>query len=132
MLPSTFPLAWIVWLFTGSLCAYYSYKKGRSPYIWFAIGFLASFLGLYILFLLPKATKKQPPKPKPTLKMELNRFPHPYWYYLDAEHKTQGPFSLEALERHCETNRINKKTLLWNEGLDEWKKLEDLIMSQTS
>ncbi len=45
------------------------------------------------------------------------------YYYYEKDGEQLGPFSIEELK----LNRINKNTLVWTEGMDEWAKAKTLI-----
>jgi uncharacterized membrane protein YdjX (TVP38/TMEM64 family) len=40
-------------LIVGSICSYLAYKKNRASKDWFILGFIFSFLAVFILYLLP-------------------------------------------------------------------------------
>ena len=47
------------------------------------------------------------------------------WYYADAERQRQGPFSAEELTGQFRNGRVNLETLVWRDGLSEWRQLHD-------
>lgn len=49
------------------------------------------------------------------------------WYYADAERQRQGPFSAEELAKHFRNGRIALETLVWRDGLSEWRRLHDFV-----
>jgi uncharacterized RDD family membrane protein YckC len=48
------------------------------------------------------------------------------WYYADAERQRQGPFSAEELAEQFRNGRVASETLVWREGLSEWRPLHDV------
>ena len=48
------------------------------------------------------------------------------WYYADASGQRHGPFSAEELEGHVRHARLDAKTLVWREGLQDWQPLGSL------
>ena len=49
------------------------------------------------------------------------------WYYADAERQRQGPFSADEVAGQFRNNRIGMNTLVWREGLSEWRPLQDFV-----
>lgn len=47
------------------------------------------------------------------------------WYYADAERQRQGPFSAEELVGQFRNGRITLETLVWRDGLSEWRQLHE-------
>ena len=48
------------------------------------------------------------------------------WYYLSADHQQRGPFSWADLQR-----LVDGKTLIFTEGLGDWKLAEQLGLGDT-
>ena len=47
------------------------------------------------------------------------------WWY--AEHdKKVGPADIDELKRLLETGRIGLKTVLWREGMEAWRPLDEI------
>lgn len=111
----------------GLLCAHLAGKKGKRPPVWFAMGFLFGVFGLILLYIVPtfsKVNKKPaytPPKP-----VERSEAWIRMWYYLDPTHKQVGPFEFPDFIEKVKQKRVEKETLVWSEGMKEWKKLADL------
>lgn len=51
---------------------------------------------------------------------------HRLWYYLDPEKKQHGPMSLNVLQKNILEGKIGKKTFVWHDELENWKKAQDL------
>ncbi len=49
------------------------------------------------------------------------------WYFADGNRHRQGPVSAEALADACRAGRINGRTLVWRDGLAEWRPLAEFI-----
>src|SRR5579872_4903652 len=102
---------------TGLISAYLAFKRGRSPIVWFIVGFFFGMLGTIALFFAPK-TKESPKKiePQPYLFGPTAKL----WYYV--EDGTQiGPMSYNAISNEWKIGKISKETLVWHEDLTEWK-----------
>lgn len=113
----------------GTFSAYFAYKRGKNPYKWFFIGFFFGLIGLFVAISIlssnRKKTRIQPTmiKPRPLILGPSDKF----WYYLDSQHKQVGPISYNALSKCFETGFILPSTYVWNEEMDNWKILRDLI-----
>jgi hypothetical protein len=122
----------------GIASAALAQRKGRDPYIWFAIGTILGLLGFILLLALPEKNSGQPaeklPKQVPSVTIEaLPDTVHPHheflvkdWYYADAKGKQQGPVSFDALRALWAKKEIGDFTFIWSEGMQEWKKIQDL------
>lgn len=49
------------------------------------------------------------------------------YYIAIAEGQTEGPFSLEVLENYFTQKKINAKTMVFQEGGQEWEEFEKLL-----
>jgi len=112
---------------TGLISAYLAYKRGRSPIVWFIVGFFFGMLGTIALFFAPKAKEKialSPKKiePQPYLYGPITKF----WYYVEAGAQV-GPMSYDVIASEWKMGKISKETLVWHEDLTEWKPIEELI-----
>lgn len=116
--------------FVGLLSAYLANRRGRNPFGWFAIGFFFGLFGILAIFFIPPSKKEEiaiaPIEPKPYLFGPIHKF----WYYLDKTHQQIGPMSYDALSRAWKEGAIPPSTFVWNEDLEEWKPLQDLIRMQ--
>ena len=120
-----------VFLFSGImglLCSHLAKKKGKRPPIWFAMGFLFGIFGLILLYIVPTFTKAEQKKPayQPPKPMERSDAWIRMWYYLDPTHKQEGPFEFPDFINKVREKHVAKETLVWSEGMDEWKKLSEL------
>ncbi len=114
----------------GIISAYFAYRQGRNPYVWFFIGLFFGMLGCFAL-LFSKRTKKIL---KPSEKNPLDDLPslsiseptNKLWYYLDHTHQQIGPISHNALVSNFQEKKISLSTYVWNEDMTEWKTLEQL------
>jgi len=52
------------------------------------------------------------------------------WYYLDKENKQVGPITFDLLKKEFSANKILDKTLLWSEGMEDWKSFDKLSYLQ--
>lgn len=120
--------------------------RGHNALLWFAIGALLSFIGLFVLYALPfglfllllgatlfytlylqKEAPSSLPPDQQIIDIKGERLPPPIdWYYLDDKQQQQGPFSSEELQQLFNERSLTLDTLVWNENLGEWKKMRDL------
>ncbi|MBI3211134.1 MAG: DUF4339 domain-containing protein [Simkania negevensis] len=119
----------------GIICSYVAIKRGRNQIRWFVGGCLFGLLALLFLYLLPPVSKrKQREEKTPNYLLfpseEERALFHPFqkklWYYLDHESKQYGPMSFDALKKGWNEGKVQEKTYLWNEDLENWKLLEEM------
>jgi hypothetical protein len=48
------------------------------------------------------------------------------WFYLDKNRIQVGPVAFNALKRAWDDKEITIETLVWREGMGEWKKVAEL------
>jgi len=134
-------ITFVLWILIGMITSYFAKQRGRDPLIWFMIGMLLGLLGLILLFLLPnlesvggkdqKQVNEQPPSSEP-LPIEwptlepASAIENKEWFYLDAQRQTQGPISFRALKAAWGEGRLLGDSLVWSEGMDNWKKIQEL------
>lgn len=122
----------LFWLFFGVLTSYIAQRKGRRPVLWFFIGVLFGILAATLIFFLPR------PQPKAGFKTNLNKKTSipinlqrsdawlKMWYYLDPAQKQKGPIELPDLIKIVKGKEITENTLIWGEGMSEWKPLSQV------
>lgn len=117
----------------GSLTAYLAQRRGRSPLFWFCIGALFWLAGILLFFLFCKASDAERLKPEilpeitpATIEVAAVHLPQDGWFYLDHEHKQFGPISLSELKALFNASKITGASYVWCEGMQEWKKLDQL------
>ncbi|MEM7174398.1 MAG: DUF4339 domain-containing protein [Chlamydiota bacterium] len=136
MAPSIHPVLFFLLLFlVGSLCAYQANKRGRHPGAWFVVGILFGIFGLAILYLLPakklssryrRSTRSEAAIPPLSERLPAPSDPHQLWHYLDESTQTQGPMSSYALQDAWTKKKISPSTYVWNEKMENWKRICDL------
>ncbi len=111
-------------LFFGFLSAYIAQKKGRRPAPWFFVGSLFSLLGTVVVLCLPAIQRRSrsesslPQRGESWMKM---------WYYLDPKTREQkGPLEFPDLAKEWKRHAFDHQSLVWGEGMKEWKTLSDL------
>lgn len=125
-------------LFFSSLTAYFAGKRGRSPIIWWLIGFSFGLLGLVALFILPNAQEEEDAvtysenlnqdtllSPLPVTEIaepEVEKL----WYYLDDDHHQFGPVSVVALREQWNTGMLKLDSFVWTKEMSDWQKVESL------
>ena len=105
----------------GCLNAWLAKRSGRNPYRWFLIGVLLGAFGVGFLMIGRKKHKPAPQKETP----EITFSPNVFWYYLNGKEKV-GPMSSQAIEKIYLDDKIDANTFIWNEEMDDWKRLKDL------
>lgn len=120
------------WLIFGGASSYFAKQRGRDPFAWFLIGMLLGILGLLLLFLLPplsQTLEEEAPKALQEQK-EDDTFRLKSWYYLDEKRQAVGPTNFNQLKKAGQLGKIGPETLVWCEGMVEWKPLMDLPQVQ--
>jgi len=128
-----------LFILLGGISAYFAKERGRDPLTWFVIGVCFGFMGLLLLFLLPSygksavaaaaaATAAKTEGPSLSSQNDVHR--HEYWekewFYLDADHKQQGPYAFDRFQDLWEIGKLNSRSFVWCESLKEWQKIEKL------
>ncbi len=129
---SDYTIALILTLVIGFLISYYSAKyaqrKGRDPYLWFALVIFFGLLALFILFLLPPVKKEEPPAevvpPSPpswesTLTLQQ-------WHCITTLGDQQGPLPFAALKKLWTEGKIDARSFVWSEKLVTWRRVEEI------
>lgn len=130
--------SFVLWVLFGFATSYFAQQRGRDPRIWFFIGMFLGLIGLLLLFLLPSYAEKEEiqdmqeihvtPTSVTTAPEEAafkNDSPQE-WYYLDSQRTQMGPMALEVLKKKWEQGDITEKSLLWCEGMENWKAINEL------
>lgn len=113
----------------GTITAYLAKGRGRDPTKWFFIGLLCGVFGLIALFFFPvigpedEKQQQQPPVAPPVVDAPVAA---KRWFYLDVKHDTLGPVAEDALQGLFQDETITSRTYMWSEGMEGWKRLEDL------
>lgn len=119
----------------GAVCSYLAHKKQKNLYLWFAIGFCFGIFGFIFLFFLTLSQSKQ--KILITKQMDLQKKEDPLsllslyadnlWYYVNENNEAIGPISHNLLKERFQKGKISLSSLVWNEKLSSWKKMQDLL-----
>ena len=139
----------------GALTAYLANGRGRDPVRWFFIGMLCGVFGLIALFFFPvipqegqEGSKSNRDRNKfqnesgnqsgnqsgPQVSPESTQIVTPIvedplakpWYYLDEKHQKYGPIAVDSLEKLFIEKKITSRTYMWTQGMEGWKRLEEL------
>lgn len=120
----------VVSFLLGCQCRYLAQQKRRDPTVWFMAGaFFGIFALLIILFLPARNPIKMASAPAAVPPFEAISSVHAekFWYFLD-EKKTQfGPMSFSALKTAWDKGTIREKTFVWNEEMENWKPLNEVV-----
>ena len=130
----------------GAATAYLAYQRGRDPYMWFVIGIFFGVLAMLLLVILPVVTNEEELKAQEKSKELVDRREEQMkeqeklenapnlqpqsvetneWFYLDKTRQQQGPFSFYVINELWEGAEINAHTLVWTDGMAEWKQIQD-------
>lgn len=110
----------------GGCTSYFAAQRGRDPLCWFALGFLFGFLGLILLFILPKKLEEPNKKIEPVSQEPLKPQLATDWFYMDSNYEQKGPLLLSALKRIWQNNDLTPDTLVWSESMPEWKPIAEI------
>ncbi len=126
------PLMLISAFLMGSVSAYVAYKRGKNPYLWFALGILFGIFGIFAIFFAPGPRKraKEPVAAKEPV-FVIDGPTDKFWYYLNPSHERQGPMSKEALTAAWKSGTIQPSTFVWHEDLTDWKPLKETLKLET-
>lgn len=131
----------------GTATSYLAYQRSRDPYIWFALGMFFGILAMLALVLLPPVKSKEElemdqrnkeiierrekqmeeqEKIESAPNLEPQSIETKEWFYLDKERQQRGPFSFYVINELWESANLNAHTLVWTEGMPEWKKIQEI------
>jgi hypothetical protein len=136
----------LVAILIASITAYLAKRRGRSPMLWFFLGAFFGLFGLIALYLFPakkdsEAAGEESGKENDEGRREIevvptqvtvastdaeDQIPTESWFYLDSEHQQFGPVTLSQLKALFEEKKISTSSYVWQEGMQEWKKLGEL------
>ncbi len=115
----------------GISSAYFAYQQGRSPYLWFFIGLVLGFLGCVALLFLPQFKSAKNTQDAEDISPIYQLEPtHKLWYYLTESNEQMGPMSHNALVSAFLDKKISLSTYLWNEDMNEWQTLGQVIQTE--
>lgn len=127
----------------GFCCSAIAKRQGRSPALWFFIGFLFGIFGFIILLLLPlftkftynrqtnqriiAAKKTISTENVPCMPVEENpSIKQTPWFYLDNTHTSIGPISFTELLNLWRSQVVSTKSYVWQETMSAWEKVQNL------
>jgi len=70
-----------------------------------------------------------PPLPKETPEIQVYQhspFSQYNWYYLDENRQPTGPIDFVDLEMLWEERKLNEHSLVWNDTMEDWKKVNEI------
>ncbi|MCC5831911.1 MAG: DUF4339 domain-containing protein [Chlamydiales bacterium] len=115
----------LFWVFFGCIASYLAKRRGRNPLAWFFLGLFLGILGVLLVVILPNRLHRlrvPPSLPRPQRSEAWLKM----WYYLDPAHSQQGPLEFPDLAKHLRENRLTESSLVWGEGMKEWKPLAEM------
>ncbi len=130
----------LLWIAFGIMTSNVAGRKGRDPFIWFFVGLLLSWLGLIIIFLLPRASSSIKPQmpaseemsdiieitPKEVAEEEVSvSVTDKQWHYLNANHEQLGPVGESELKKLWSKEEINEKSYVWSDGMSDWTAISE-------
>jgi hypothetical protein len=110
----------------------------KNPYFWAIIACLFKFKVFFLLFLsfqllraffsrsIHKNKKNREENVISATELDT-KAQQSLWYYLDGEHRTQGPVSLRLLLQKWQEGAISASTNIWNETMEEWKTITEVF-----
>jgi len=114
----------------GCITAYLAKERGRSPPIWFLVGFFTGIIGLVVLLLFPSmvVSSKKITEPTPEIPVlpPLSEPEVSGWFYLDAQYQPSGPHPFSMISTRWQEHELDRSSYLWREGMPDWKKIEAL------
>jgi len=124
-------LSIIISFFLACQCGHCAKRKGRDATVWFMAGAFFGIFALLILLFLPARKLNKivaaPIAPDTPFEALSTLHTEKFWYFLD-EHKTQyGPMSFTALKSAWNKGTIREKTFVWNEEMENWKPLKEVV-----
>lgn len=115
----------LFWVFFGCVASYLAKRRGRNPLAWFFLGLFLGVLGILLVVILPNRLH-QPRTPPPLPRLQRSDAWLKMWYYLDPSHVQQGPLEFPDFAKLRRENHLSESSLIWGEGMKEWKQLADL------
>lgn len=120
-------LSLFLWILMGSAAAYYAQIRGRDPITWFALGMLLGVIALLLLFFLPQLEQEVVLEEGPVFRStEESEMPLGlrYWYFVNENGQPEGPLPFHRLRDLYSRGKISTVSLIWSEGMSEWKKID--------
>lgn len=119
-------------------CGHYAKRRGRNPTTWFVAGAFFGIFALIALFFFP--TRKSNTKPVsaepivkgPSLTATCPVQAQRLWYYLNDSKEQFGPMSFNALSKAWLDGSVREQTFVWNEEMENWQPLKEVITLQQS
>jgi len=117
----------LVWAFFGFLASHIAKRRGRDPRVWFLLGFILSVFGVVLVYVLPSRLASKRAEFKPQARFERSDAWMKMWYYQDpATREQKGPIEFPELAKTWKEKALNDSSLVWGEGMAEWKPLAQL------
>ncbi len=124
-------LSLVISFLLGCQCSHLAKRKGRDPTVWFMVGAFFGIFGLLVILFLParKSIKllTVPTVPEPPFEALSLLHAEKFWYFLDEKKTQYGPMSFSALKTAWNKGTIQEKTFVWNEEMDNWKPLKEVV-----
>ena len=118
----------VVSFLLGCQCRHLAMKKGRDQTVWFMAGVFFGIFALLIILFLPARVKVATTLPiEPSFEALSSLHAEKFWYFLDETKQQYGPMSFSALKAAWKEGTVRKKTFVWNEEMENWKPLEEVI-----
>jgi hypothetical protein len=116
-------------------CSHLAKQRGRNPLNWFIAGLVFGIFALIVLFFLPIQRRREeashsqtiPPQKNPKLAVLTPSYEEKLWYFLDEQKSQIGPMSFNALSKAWAEGKIGENTYVWNELMENWQQLQDVI-----
>lgn len=126
-----FIFSFIIAIAIGMITSHFAQQRGRDRTAWFFIGMFLGIIGLILLFVLPSINEEEQ---QSVIQIEPEAIstilPYDYenkpWYFLTVDREQIGPVGFEALRQKWNQREISLDTLVWCEGMSDWRKINDL------
>jgi len=120
----------ILWVINGIATSYIASKRGRDPYLWFAIGVLFGLFGLLLLVILPDQNPQSDQEPDEiaiiTPELPNQDCTNREWFCIDTQRIQHGLIDYKTLKALWLDGKLVDNSYVWSEGMAEWKKIIDL------
>ena len=116
----------------GALAAVVAQSRGRSPWIWFIVGMMFTWIGLLVLLILPSFSSKNKTVAESLVVLEGSKPKNEWentssWFYIDQSKVVLGPVTAKELKDLWKESKIASETWVWHEKIIEWKKLNQVV-----
>lgn len=139
--PIPLPTIFTLILLIGFGTAYYAFRLGKNPSLWFLLGILIGGFAPIILFIshfFERSQNKDDDKPsvafsEPDASQSVRAIPEvnpaiieeesKLWYYIGEGEVQVGPVSVLGIAELWNTGRLDLDSYVWTKGMTEWSQV---------